>query len=252
MSLLVLQEELRSWLHDGLSELPRGFHSSAAPGLRVYRNNYRSQLINCLEMSFPLTRAWIGDEALRAACETHVDTVPPSSWTIDAYAQGFPDTLAKAHASDPEVYELAWLEWALGEAFVAADELALSAADLAGVDWDSAHIRLIDPIWTIEAKTNAGAILPALTADEMPPAAERIADGCRYLVWHYGLGSRFRTIVGEEYEALLKLGAGSSFAALCNWLVDDKGEDEGIATAGQMLGQWIGEGLIADVSGRGQ
>ena len=42
------------------------------------------------------------------------------------------------YPDDPEVPELAWIEGALGEAFVAPDAPALSAADLADIDWDRA------------------------------------------------------------------------------------------------------------------
>ena len=251
MSLALFQKELRSWLQEGADDLPAGLGEAAAPGLRVYKNNYRSQLIGCLEHSFPLTRAWLGDEPFRRACETHVDRIAPSSWTIDAYAQRFPQTLAKLHAFDPEVFELAWLEWALGEAFVGKDEQALGPDDLGTVDWDTALIRLSGTMWTIAARTNAGAIWSALFAGEMPPGAERLEPGFRYLVWRSGFVSRFRTIDAAEFDALLTIAGGATFAGLCASLVEAKGETAGIEAAGEMLGRWILDGLIIGIDSTG-
>jgi len=35
----------------------------AGPGRAVYQNNYRAQLVGCLEESYPQLRAFIGEEA---------------------------------------------------------------------------------------------------------------------------------------------------------------------------------------------
>jgi hypothetical protein len=56
----------------------------------VHQNNYRLQLIACLTESFTYTRGWIGGEAFEAAAAAHIDRVPPSSWTLDAYPRDFP------------------------------------------------------------------------------------------------------------------------------------------------------------------
>lgn len=252
MKLALLQKELRSWLQADARGLPAGFEEAAAPGLRVYKNNYRSQLVSCLEHSFPATLAWLGGELFQAACEAHVDAVAPSSWTIDAYARRFPETLARLHAEDLDVFELAWLEWALGEAFVAKDETPLGPHELANVDWDNASIRLAGSMWTVPARTNAGAIWAAIAAEETPPGAQMLGEGCRYLVWRAGLQSRFRTLEAEEFDALLKIAAGASFAELCTSLVETRGEEQAVAAAGEMLGRWISDGLIVGIVDREQ
>jgi hypothetical protein len=45
MSLLAMQVAMRSWLQAGSPAPPRPFSERSAPGLRVYRNNYQTQLI---------------------------------------------------------------------------------------------------------------------------------------------------------------------------------------------------------------
>ena len=142
MTLIELQRDMRAWLTREDAAAATRFGDDAAPGLRIYQNNYRAQLAACLEESFEHTRDWIGAEAFHQAIVTHVDRVPPSSWTLDAYSRDFPATLALLYPADREVIELAWLDMALGEAFVAADAATLTAEDLAGVDWDHAVLRL--------------------------------------------------------------------------------------------------------------
>lgn len=246
VSLIDLQRDMRAWLvAEDMSAAAR-YGAAAAPGLRVYQNNYRAQLVACLEESFERTRAWIGDASFLQAVVTHVDRVPPSSWTLDAYARDFPATLALLYPADPEVVELAWLEMALGEAFVARDAAAL-AADEFHVDWDRAVLLVTPSLDLSDLTTNAPAIWSALAAGETPPAAAPLPDPGALLVWRQGEAPCFRAIDQYERQALLALRAGMSFARLCDAMVETLGEEAGIARTGAMLGQWLGDGLIVGI-----
>ena len=250
MSLLAVQTALQAWLLSGEETLPSPFGGSCAPGFRVYRNNYRSQLLNCLEQSFPRTREWLGSESFLFACTSHVDAVAPVSWTIDAYAFGLLSTLANLYPNDPEVTELAWLEWALGEAFVSRDQEQLSFEDVEGVDWDNAVLDLANSVTVRPAQTNAGQIWAALTAGDLPPPAERLAPGCGYLAWRQGFQAHFRTLDPLEHAAILSICERATFAEVCEALLEAKGEEEAIALGGQWLGRWIADGLVARVTAR--
>jgi hypothetical protein len=244
MTLLALQRDLRAWLTDADAGAAQRFGASAAPGLRVYQNNYRAQLVECLEASFAQTRAWIGHEAFLAAAVTHIDRVPPSSWTLDAYGRDFPATLAILYPDDPEVIELAWLEFALETAFVGLDSSALTMADLAEIDWDRVALRMNPNFDLGDQATNATAIWSALAARETPPAVERLDVAGAVLVWRRGQVSCFRTVHQYERQALVHLAAGLSFAELCQKAVDAFGEQEGVARAGRWLACWVNDGLV--------
>lgn len=246
MTLAETQRAFGTWLRGGVAP---HFGQSAKPGLRVYRNTYRAQLVACLEESFPHTLSWIGGEAFHAAIVTHVARVPPSSWTLDAYARDFPDTLGQLYPADPEIAELARLEHALGEAFVGADAEPVQATALAGTDWDRAILRFVPTLDLNAATTNAAAIWTALTVDTPPPPAELLHESATLLVWRQDLVARFRTIDAAETHAILLARAGSSFAALCAALVIAHGETAGIALAGAYLGRWLADGLIVDIQG---
>lgn len=247
MSLLALQRDLRAWLvrEDGDAAARLGHR--AMPGLRVYQNNYRAQLVACLEDGFERTRDWIGGDAFHHAVIVHIDRLPPSSWTLDAYARDFPATLALLYPGDPEVAELAWLDMALAEAFVAPDAVALTADDGVGVDWDRAILRITPTLDLGDLATNATAIWTAMAVGETPPAVVLLPEPGAILVWREGEVSRFRAIDQLEHQALLSIRSGLPFASLCAAMVDALGEQAGIARAGQMLGEWLRDGMIVGI-----
>lgn len=247
MTLLELQRDMRRWL-DGASESAAArLGAGAAPGLRVYQNNYRAQLIACLEESFAQTLAWIGGAAFHAAVVRHIERVPPSSWTLDAYPRDFPATLRLLYPEDPEVAELAWLELALGEAFVGGDAVALTAADVADVDWDSAVLRFTPTLDMAAAETEAAAIWTALSQQAPPPTEVMREEPGALIVWRRDMMAHFRAIDAREHCAILLVRAGMSFGALCAMTVDERGEADGVAQAGAWLGQWLADGLIVGV-----
>jgi len=247
MSLIDLQRDMRTWLHVGDTAGSRA--PAMRAGLAVYQNNYRAQLIECLATSFPVTRDWLGEAAFRYAAADHIDAVPPSSWTLDAYPRDLPATLGRLYPDDPEVAELATFELALAEAFVAADADVIDTARLAGVDWDRAILRFVPSFDIHDVTSNAPALWSAIINGDPPPAAAMLPEPAGLLVWRKDDVSRFRTTDQTEVQAILRARAGAPFADLCTYLVNDLGEAEGVAAAGRWLGQWIGEGLITPIEG---
>jgi len=247
MTLIELQRDMRAWLACDDEIAAKRIGADAAPGLRVYQNNYRAQLAACLEDSFARTRDWIGEEAFHHAIVAHVERVPPSSWTLDAYPRDFPATLALLYPDDPDVAELGWLECALSEAFVAADAAAVTAGTLGAIDWDRAVLYFTPTLDLGPLSTNIPAIWAALAAGEMPPAVAVLPEPGSILVWRQDQVSRFRAIDQIERQALLAVRGGLSFAALCEAMVAAYGQEDGIARAGQLLGQWLADGLITAV-----
>lgn len=245
MNLLQTQLALRRCLTAGagLSDLALGVNARA--GLDVYQNNYRTRLIECLSETFERVRAWLGDEAFERASAVHVDRTPPSSWTLDAYALGFPETLASLYESDPEVFELAWLERALAETYVAIDSRAMTIEDLSNVDWSRACLKFTTTLIFHPMSTNAPAIWSALSADDVPPAAERFDTAQCLMVWRRELTPQFRSIDAREHDALDALmRCDQSYQDICASLVASHGEQRGVAQAAEWLCRWITDGLV--------
>lgn len=246
MSLLALQQDFRAWLHLGDMPSMVRFPLETHAGLAVYQNNFRGRIIACLDESFAVTRAWLGDGAFRAAIVEHVAQAPPSSWSLDHYPDAFPPTLARLYPGDPEVAEIARLELALGTAFVAADAVPVAASELANVDWDRAQIYLCPFLKLLPLTTNAPAIWSAITARTTPPPVEMLSNGSELLVWRKGEAPHFRTADDAEARALHHVANGLDFGSLCAWLVDAGGQDPALA-AGRLLAQWISDGLIVAI-----
>lgn len=248
MSLLDLQRDMHAWLrHADATAANRLGGEHVAPGLRIHQNNFRVQLVACLEESFARTRDWIGGEAFHHAVVAHIARVSPSSWTLDAYPRDFPATLALLHPADPEIAELARIDLALGEAFVGQDSTELNPADLAEVDWDYAVLGLAPTLDLARLTTNAPAIWSALAEGMAPPPAVLLPETGAILVWRAGEIPRFRATDQIEHQALLRIRAGLPFAGLCEALAEMLGEEAAVARAGTMLGQWLAEKLVVSV-----
>ncbi|MEP6982895.1 MAG: DNA-binding domain-containing protein [Sphingomicrobium sp.] len=248
MSLATLQRDLRELIAANDMADRSDESARADAGLAVYRNNYRGQLIACLEETFPRTLARLGDTAFRDAADAHIAVIRPSNWSLDAYPRQFPATLEQIYPNDAEIAELAWLESDLECAFVAADADPILPKRLLAVDWDHAIIRFSPSLTVRPVTTNAPAIFSALSAGKVPPAVEAQPKQAAIIVWRQDYVSCFRLVDSHEADALRALGQGTAFADVCAVLVAELGEGGGTQRAGEMLGQWISERLVIDVA----
>jgi hypothetical protein len=145
------------------------------------------------------------------------------------------------------LHELAWIENALSEAFVAPDAEPLPFAALAAIDWESARPLLAPSFMSLAATTNAERIWSALSDGTQAPEGEILAEPGGLIVWRRGFTSCLKQVDALEREALLHLQENASFAALCDLLVDRLGEDDGVARAGALLANWLVSELIIGV-----
>jgi len=247
MNLAALQRDFRSWLTVEASDAAARFGEHTAPGLAVYLNNYRGQLMACLVQSFGAVRAWLGNTAFDGAAATHIDRRPPHSWTLDAYAIEFPDTLDALYPQDPEVADLARLERDLELAFVARDAAQLTLPDMADIDWSSAILELVPSFSLLPVTTNAGAIWAAIESEQTPPAAATLDVPAVIAVWRKDYSPTFRTLDPIEAGAMFMLTDGRTFGEICAAIVHEVGEVDGPQVAGNLLGRWIAEGVIGSI-----
>lgn len=245
MMLAALQADFGRWLQAECPDAATRLGGGA--GLAVYLNNYRSQLVAALESSFPQLRRWLGETAFLAAAARHIDSAPPSAWTLDAYGADFPTTVAALYPDDPECAELARIEWALAAAFTTPDIVPLSAESLGAVDWETARFAFVPNLVLLPVTTNAAALWHALVAETVPPAAERLPAPGTVLLWRDGFNPSFRTIEHAEASAILQLAADTRFGALCAALAAEHGEANSAAMVGGWLGSWLRDGLIAAI-----
>jgi Putative DNA-binding domain len=243
MNLAQIQHSMGTWLTGDELAVSR-FAENARAGLDVYRNNYRAQLVACLSDTFARVKAWIGDEAFLSCAATHIDAVPPNDWTLDNYGHNFPQTLRRLYPSDPEVSELAWLDRAIADAFVAADAEPLTATSLAHVDWDNAKFEFTPSLRLGTATTNSTALWSALSESIAPPLLQRLPQSITVAVWRNGWNSCLRTLDDSEWRSLQAALGGASFGEMCATSVTVLGEDEGVRVVGGHLARWLQDQLI--------
>jgi hypothetical protein len=248
MNLNMMQRDFRRWLTTADNASAHRL-ADGRRGLDVYQNNYRVQLVGCLEATYPHLRTFIGDAAFRHAAAVHIRRNPPRAWTLDAYGAGFEATLRSVFPDNPDLHELAWIEWSLATAFVARDAAPLDPARLAHVDWDRARLGFTPSLHMARLTTNAADIWSALQDGIEAPEAAMLGAAAGAIVWRRGHVARLRVLDTPDVEALQLARAEGSFNALCVRLVDRLGAEEGVAKAGALLADWIGNELLTRVSG---
>lgn len=240
---------------DDEAVLPPGWTARHEAGMAVYRNNYRTALVEAMRATYERTARWVGADAFARAAAHHLILHPPNSWTLDMIGAGFPRTLAELFAQDPEVPELAELEWAMHCAFSAADAAPLDGLGLAAAtaafseeDWGAMRIAFVPGCAVVPASHDLAALWQALADDPFVAPDYALAAPVCLQVWREGLSPVFRPVEITEGGALEMALGGASFGEVCAALVEALGEDAGVARAGALLGEWIGDGLVASVS----
>ena len=81
-TLAQMQEAMLSNILDEDLPLPGHWNKRHAAGLAIYRNNYRSALIDALRSTFERTERLVREESFARAAAHHLIAKPPSSWTL--------------------------------------------------------------------------------------------------------------------------------------------------------------------------
>lgn len=220
----------------------------AAQRVAIYAHAYRARLIDTLADSFAHTQTYVGEAAFHELALAYVEAHTPHAYSLRWYGQSFPAWLMQTHPQDPDVAELAELDWALRAAFDSADAAPLAPADLAGLtpeDWARVGFVLHPAFTLLEQRHNTVALWHALDQQQAPPAAQALAQASALLVWRRGHKPHFRTLADDEAAALRSLHVGASFAQVCEELAAVS--EHAAAQAGRWLRRWLDEELLVGV-----
>jgi hypothetical protein len=215
---------------------------ASSPGMEIYRQAYRGRLLAALEAGFERTRRWVGEDSFTAAACHYILSTPPTGWTLDDYGAGFPQLLADLFRDDPDVGELAWMEWHLQQAFAADDAPELDPANLAAAgytpgEWAGMRFTMAAGFAARRVSTDCTALWLALADDAAAEAEMEPTADCALLVWRRHLSPRYRLASRDEYEALAELAEGAGLAALT--------QCHDASVLGEWLAQWLGEGIFS-------
>lgn len=243
MTMATIQNEFCDALRDAPSLIASRISTRSQHGLAVYRNNYEAQLRDCLGDLYERTWSYIGDDSFYEATVFHRGQRPPKSWTLDRYGDDFDLSVAALYPDDPDVPELAWIEWALRRVFSGPDAAAPALRLVGGATEPTLALHptvLLRPV-----VTNAAAIWSGL-GEGAPPEAQRLSAPTAILVWRNELVPQFRSVMGDELVMLTQLVDGETFDEACDAMFGDQDPQRVLAQFQATLGQWLAEGVLVE------
>lgn len=210
--------------------------------LRVYATAYVSRIGGVLEEHYPKLRALLGDAAFRPLVRAYLRAYPPSDPSLrEAGAQLarflFDTTRDLLHV------DLARLERARIEAFDGPDAAVLTRDAVAALPpeaFPGLRLALVPTARLVLATTNADDVWDALEDGRPPPAPAAAAR--TFVVWRRAITVLHRTLEPDEASALHQLGAGSTFARICEAFAE---APDPTARAIELLLRWLDAELLA-------
>lgn len=227
----------------------------AAPDIQlsIYCHAYRARLREVLANDYPATQTAIGDDHFNALVTDYIDTHPSHYFNLRDFGQHLPGYLADRVQYDAGYQEMHWLvelaefEWTLGLAFNAADVILFTEQDMAEIPfeaWPELRFIVHPSLHRLEFEWNTPEMWLALTADPPTPVSAVHNQAGSWLIWREQLVTRFRSIPGDELQALDKVCMGGSFYQICEQLATLMNEEEVPLRAAGLLKGWIARGLI--------
>ncbi|MGH6718749.1 MAG: DNA-binding domain-containing protein, partial [Alphaproteobacteria bacterium] len=190
-----------------------------APERRVaiYRNNTFASLTAALEATYPVVSRLVDARFFSFAAHRFIAADPPRHGRLHAYGAEFPRFLESFAPARGVVYlaDVARLEWAMAEAFHAADALPLDPAALTTLDPAAidrlrliAHptLRLVESRWPIDRVWEANQDGAAPGKVDLDSGATRIA------VARPRLAVGYRTLSPGAFALLAQLARGRTLA----------------------------------------
>jgi Putative DNA-binding domain len=252
--MISLAERQSSFMDNLLNEdsaPPEHWTSRQAEGMAIYRNNYRTTLVDALLDTFQRTARWVGEDVFRTAAAHYLIMHPPSGWTLDDVGDGFDLTLAELFANDPEVSELAWVEWSMHRAFGAADAKPLTAKAFADAtssfgepEWGALCFNFMPRIATRVIEHEIAAIWHALEDDAFAVPEYAIAEPLACHVYRERERPTFITAPAFETSALSEMIEGAQFGDIVDALAEQFSAESAATNAGEMLGRWLHNNLV--------
>ena len=250
---------LQTAFHDHLLDRPSAIADEIAAGgrigvahrLHIYHHAYRARLLDNLRDAFEKTWAYLGDDSFDEAALDFVEANPPQHRNLRWHGADFPHGLAARFPQDPDIAELAMIDWQLRRAFDGPDAEPLAPTaltELGAAQWDAVGFRFAPTLFLAALRFNTVNIWHALDQEQPPPLAERLPDRAWLIIWRKAWQPHFRTIDPLEHAALSQLLAGASFAHVCAALGEHLSDQEATALAGRHLSTWLRDDLIVGLA----
>lgn len=228
--------------------------AGAAERVGVYVHAYASRLVEVLESDFLTLRFAAGDEAFAELCRDYVMATPSSHRNVRWYGRDLAEFLRTTSPwqDTPAYAELASLDWAIGLAFDATDEVSVTEADVAALPperWGEMVFLLPQHVHRLGFSWNAGPVRQAHDRGRACPTLRRLKTRQTWIVSRQNREVHYRQLEADEAAALDTVAAGAPFAQMCEALCDRHPQEAVALRAAGLLKAWINNGWIAAISG---
>ncbi len=245
---------------------------SAIGRLEVYANAYFYRIRDCLEGDFGALHAAMGGDRFHNLATAYLIAFPPRHPSLrfagDRLAEFITahETAAPFRSNPDGLGDLAHLEWAIVEAFDAADAEVVSRDELASIDpalwvdlrfvFQPALVRLdLDyPVhrfrlaWDAQQRDDPEPNHDDALEDALAELASFERGFHPILVWRSDERVSYRGLEPVEAACLDIALAGDSFGTLCEYLASEVGDGEAPNHAAALLARWQADGLIRGLS----
>lgn len=230
-----------------------GTHADRKTLIGVYTSAYGLRLVGILKADFPLTAAYLGDDAFERAARSYIAAHPSTHrnarWVGDRLSAHL--TTAVEFSAHPQCSELAALEWALGCAFDAPDAPTISLGDIAAIPpeaWSGIRFHSHPSAALFTETWNAFEIWSALKEEVTPPPPHRHREPVTYLIWRRAGTPTIRRLGAEEAMLWQEAGQGTPFGRLCelaSYFDDAATAAPRVATT---VRTWLDSGVLSAVT----
>jgi uncharacterized protein (UPF0276 family) len=220
--------------------------------LSIYHHAYRARLAEVLADTYAKTYLYMGSDTFDVHARDYAVAHPPNTRSLNRYGEGLVDALRQQYPGNPELHELAQLDWDLRTRFDGADVPVLDLDDAQGsADWTT-RAEVMHPSALLRTvTTNVVSMWNAIHSDDEVPEAVALPAPATLLVWRKGYQPHFQTLDGPQAAWVQCLQAGDSVQRACAAVLEAGRWDGDAAALSQWLAQLLNDGLVrAEVAPR--
>lgn len=210
----------------------------------VYGEMYVLRTRDALRDDFPHVARLLGEKRYANVVAAYVDRYQSTHYSLARLGHAFAHHLARhpPKGARADLADLATLEWARAEAFVAENAAVATQASMAalGAQLGAARLRFVPSFALVRTRHDVGALWAACEHGGTVPRA--VKRGARaYLVWRKGLEVFHAEVAKDEAKAVEALQLGETVEAAC--LAFEKRRDPAKA-AFTAIASWVTEGML--------
>lgn len=213
--------------------------------LPIYHHAYRARLAEVLADTYAKTFLYMGSDSFDVHARAFAVAHPPQTRTLNRYGEGLVEALRVQYPDNPELHELAQLDWDLRTRFDSADVQAMETAVAQASDTWTTRPGVLHPSALLRTiTTNVVGVWNAIHTDDDVPQAVALFAPATLLVWRKGHQPHFRTLDVAEAAWVQALHTGASVHDACVALLGS-GLWQGDPTVlGGWLAQLLDDGLV--------